>query len=192
LLPKYRGAAPIQWAMANGEAETGVCVMQLDEGLDTGPVFACEKTPIDTNETVQQLSDRLSSIGVGLTQRVVSEIFAGIARATPQDHAGATLAPILTKEDGNIDWNRPALTIYNRMRAFNPWPGAKATFRDAVCKILKARVAGLTTAAPGTVVVENRGLFVACGDAKLLEILEIQPPNKKPQGGADFINGMHL
>jgi methionyl-tRNA formyltransferase len=194
LLPKYRGAAPIQWAMANGESETGVCVMQLDEGLDTGPVFACEKTPIDPQESVQQLTDRLAVLGEALTKRVVAEILAGTAQATPQDHSRATLAPILTKDDGNIDWARPAQTIYNRMRGFHPWPGAKTTFRGLVCKILDSRVAGLSEAAqkPGTIFVEHRSPFVVCGEGTLLEILEIQPPNKKPQRGADFVNGMRV
>jgi methionyl-tRNA formyltransferase len=194
LLPRYRGAAPIQWAMANGEAETGVCVMQLDAGLDTGPVFACEKTPIDPDETVQQLSERLSLLGNALTKRVVADIFGGTARAATQAHAQATLAPILTKEDGIVDWSRPARSIYNRMRAFHPWPGCKTEFRGLVCKILKARVgeAAPEAGTPGSLVLGHRSLSVICGDGILLELLELQPPNKKPQSGADFINGLRI
>jgi methionyl-tRNA formyltransferase len=194
LLPRYRGAAPIQWAMANGETETGVCVMQLDEGLDTGPVFACEKTPIDPDESVQQLSERLASLGNELMKRAVAGILAGTLHAIPQDHNRATLAPILTKEDGVIDWTRPARTIYNRMRAFHPWPGSKSTFRGMVCKVLKARVGGPSPNGiePGMIVLAPRSLSVACGDGMLLEILEIQLPNKKPQTGADFINGLRV
>ena len=192
LLPRYRGAAPIQWAMANGESETGVCVMQLDEGLDTGPVYACEKTPIDPEETVQQLSDRLAALGNDLTKRAVAAILAGTFSPTPQDHSRATLAPILTKQNGVIGWTLPARTIYNRMRAFQPWPGSKTEFRGVICKVLKARVVGTAPegSQPGTLVPGQRSLAVACGDGVLLEILEIQLPNKKPQTGLDFINGM--
>jgi methionyl-tRNA formyltransferase len=192
LLPGYRGAAPIQWAMANGEVETGVCVMRLDEGLDTGPVYACEKTPIGPDETVQQLSERLAALGNDLMKRTVAGILAEKIEPVAQDHDRATLAPILTKQDGVIDWNLPARTIYNRMRAFHPWPGSKTEFRGVVCKMLNARVAGEVPeeCRPGTVVVGQRSLGVACGDGVLLEILEIQLPNKKPQSGSDFINGL--
>ena len=194
LLPRYRGAAPIQWAMANGEGETGVCAMLLDEGLDTGPVYACEKTPIDPDESVQQLSERLAILGNDLMKRTVAGIFAGTLSPTPQDHSRATLAPILTKQDGIIDWNLPVRSIYNRMRAFQPWPGSKTEFRGMVCKVLKARVGAAAPAAaePGTIVLGQRALSVACGDGVLLEVLEIQLPNKKPQSGADFINGLRV
>jgi methionyl-tRNA formyltransferase len=194
LLPRYRGAAPIQWAMANGEVETGVCVMRLDEGLDTGPVYACEKTPIDPDETVQQLSERLAMLGDDLMKRTVASILAGTLEPVPQDHARATLAPILTKQDGMIDWNLPARTIYNRMRAFQPWPGSKTEFRAAICKVLKARVDGAAPegSEPGTIVLGQRSLGVVCGDGALLEVLEIQLPNKKPQSGQDFINGLRV
>jgi methionyl-tRNA formyltransferase len=194
LLPRYRGAAPIQWAMANGEVETGVCVMRLDEGLDTGPVYACEKTAIDPDESVQQLSERLALLGNDLMRRIVARILARDIEPTPQDHARATLAPILTKQDGVIDWTLPAGTIYNRMRAFQPWPGSKTEFRGVVSKILKAGVRGVAPQdlETGTIVVESRSLAVVCGDRMLLEILEIQLPNKKPQSGADFINGMRI
>jgi methionyl-tRNA formyltransferase len=192
LLPRYRGAAPIQWAMANGEQETGVCVMRLDEGLDTGPVFACEKTPIDPDETVQQLSDRLAVLGNDLMKRTVADLLAGKIEPVAQDHARSTLAPILTKQDGVIDWSLPAGTIFNRMRAFHPWPGSRTAFRGVACKVLRARVDGQAPEgrAPGTIVLGQRSLGAACGDGVLLEILEIQLPNKKPQSGADFINGL--
>lgn len=194
LLPRYRGAAPIQWAMANGEVETGVCVMRLDEGLDTGPVYACEKTPIDPEETVQQLSERLAMLGNDLMKRTVASILAGTLEPVDQDHARATLAPILTKQDGVIDWNLPARTIYNRMRAFHPWPGSKTEFRGAICKVLKARVDGAAPegSEPGTIVLNQRSLGVACGDGALLEVLELQLPNKKRQSGQDFINGLRV
>ena len=197
LLPRYRGAAPIQWAIANGDSETGVCTMRLDEGLDTGPVYACEKTPIDPEETVQQLSVRLAALGCGLMKRTIEGIVSGTLQPTPQDPALATLAPILNKEDGNIDWNLPALAIHNRIRAFNPWPGTRAAFRDAGCRILKTRVRGKASepAEPGTLIAgrgAERFLSVVCGDGMLLEILEIQAPNRKPQTGLDFVNGFRV
>jgi methionyl-tRNA formyltransferase len=197
LLPRYRGAAPIQWAMANGDSETGVCTMQLDEGLDTGPVYDCERTPIDADESVQQLSERLASLGTRLMQRTVAGIVAGTLQAVPQDHPRATLAPILTKQDGNIDWSWPARKIHNRIRAFQPWPGARTLFRNDVCRILKSHVREEETSAapPGTLVVgvgAQRYLAVACGDGSLLEVLEVQLPNRKPQTGLDVVNGFRI
>jgi methionyl-tRNA formyltransferase len=197
LLPRYRGAAPIQWAMANGDSETGVCAMKLDEGLDTGPVYACEKTPIDPVESVQQLSERLAQLGCGLIRSTVEGIVRGILKPVPQDSAGATLAPILTKQDGNIDWNLPARAIYNRMRAFSPWPGARTMFRDEICRILNARVRDGETspAPPGTLVTGvggSRYLAVTCGGGTLLELLEVQVPNRKSQTGLDLVNGFRI
>ena len=197
LLPLYRGAAPIQWAMANGETETGVCAMKLDAGLDTGPVYACEKTTIDAEESVQQLSERLSVLGCGLIKQTVEGIVAGILKPVPQDPARATLAPILTKQDGNIDWSLPARAIYNRVRAFHPWPGSRTVFRDIVCRILKARVleGETSTAPPGTLIAgtgAKRFLAVACGGGMLLELQEVQLPNRKPQTGLDLVNGFRI
>jgi methionyl-tRNA formyltransferase len=197
LLPRYRGAAPIQWAMANGDAETGVCTMRLDEGLDTGPVYACEKTPIDPDESVQELSARLATLGTGLMKRTIAGIAAGTLQPVPQDHARATLAPILTKEDGTVDWNLPARTIHNRIRAFHPWPGTRTMFRDAVCRIVKSRLRenGTEAGQPGTILVSGRThrfIAVVCGDSKLLELLEVQFPNRRPQTGMDFVNGFRV
>ena len=198
LLPRYRGAAPIQWAMANGDSETGVCTMRLDEGLDTGPVYACEKTPIGEEETVQQLSLRLAELGRGLMKRTIAGIVAGTLQPVPQDRYGATLAPILTKPDGNLDWSLSARAIHNRIRAFNPWPGTRAVFRDGVCRILKARLKGKApdTAASGTIVLGGSGaerfLGVVCGDGMVLELLEVQMPNRKLQTGMDFVNGLRV
>jgi methionyl-tRNA formyltransferase len=196
LLPKYRGAAPIQWAMANGDPETGVCTMRLDEGLDTGPVYACEKTPIDPEESVQQLSDRLASMGCGLMERTLAGIVAGTLQPVPQDGERATLAPILTKEDGNIDWKLPAGAIHNRIRAFQPWPGTRSVFRGQICRIVRSRVKGPAAGGePGTLVTGSGGerfLAAVCGDGNLLELLEVQLPNRKPQTGMDFVNGFRI
>jgi methionyl-tRNA formyltransferase len=197
LLPLYRGAAPIQWAMANGETETGVCAMRLDEGLDTGPVYACEKTAIDADESVQQLSERLSLLGCALIKHTVEGIVAGNLKPVPQDSARATLAPILTKQDGNIDWSLPARGIYNRIRAFHPWPGSRTGFRNMICRVLKARVreGETSTAQPGTLVPgtgAKRFLAVTCGGGTLLELQEVQLPNRKPQTGLDLVNGFRI
>ena len=193
ILPKYRGAAPVHWAIANGEKTTGVCTMLLDEGLDTGPVFLCEETHIGPDESVTQLYDRLAELGPGMLIETVNEIVNGTSKPKPQDDSQATLAPILKKEHGFIDWSMPAIEIHNRVRAFNPWPGTVTKFRGSVCKILKTRVAGGTKdATGGTIVSSKRSLSVVCGDGTLLEILLIQPENRKPVSGADFANGARI
>jgi methionyl-tRNA formyltransferase len=203
LLPKYRGAAPIQWAVANGETETGVCTMQIDAGLDTGPVYLCEKTAIGPNETADELSERLAIIGVDLMTRTIDGIKAGTLRPTAQADSRATVAPILRREDGYIDWNEPAQAIHNRIRAFNPWPGVVADFRGMVCKFLKSRMdtmeqqperAVSTSAdnAPGTILANRKSLSVVCGEGTLLQVLELQLPNRKPVRAQDFVNGMRI
>jgi methionyl-tRNA formyltransferase len=194
LLPKYRGAAPIQWAIANGEMETGVCTMQIDEGLDTGPVYLCEKTAVRADETVQQLSERLAVLGGDLVIRTLSGIVSGSLKAEPQDHSQASLAPILRKENGYIDWNWPAQVIHNRIRAFNPWPGTVARFRGGACRILKSSVGGLVEGArsPGSVIAMKGHLDVVCGDGVRLELIEVQLPGRKAVSGGDFANGVRI
>jgi methionyl-tRNA formyltransferase len=194
LLPKYRGAAPIQWAVANGEAETGVCTMKIDEGLDTGPVYLCEKTPIDPHETVQQLTQRLAEMGSELLCRTLEGLFAGTLTAHPQNSTLASAAPVLKKQDGFIDWAMTATDIHNRVRAFQPWPGAVTQFRDTVCKVVKSRVASRDERgeAPGTIDISNRTLFVVCGKGTSIELLEVQLPNRKPCSGNDLVNGLRI
>ena len=193
ILPKYRGAAPVHWAIANGEKTTGVCTMLLDEGLDTGPVFLCEETNIGPDETAPQLYDRLGELGAGVLIETVNGIENGTLKTKPQDDSLATLAPILKKEHGFIDWSMPAIEIHNRVRAFNPWPGTVTKFRGSVCKILKTDVAGGTKDAKvGTIASSKRFLSAVCGDGTLLEILLIQPENRKPVSGADFANGARI
>jgi len=214
LLPKYRGSAPIHWAIANGESETGVCTMRIDEGLDTGPVFFCEKTAIDPNESAGELAERLAHTGADLMKRTIDGIMSGALQPTPQDHSRATVAPILRREDGYIDWTQPARAIHNRIRAFNPWPVAITRFRQTLCKLLKSnpsphpfpgnsgtdpeflnfRIRGLSPnyPDPGTIIATKRSLEVVCGDAMLLEVIELQVPNRKPISGKDFVNGMRI
>ncbi len=129
LLPKYRGAAPIQWAVANGETETGVTTMRMDEDLDTGDILLQNRVPILPHQTSVELSPMLAAEGAELMVRTIAGLAAGTLRGSPQDHTTATLAPILTREDGRIDWTRPSGQIYNRWRGFQPWPGAFTSFR---------------------------------------------------------------
>jgi len=201
LLPRYRGAAPIQWSMANGDAETGVCLMQIDDGLDTGPVFDCESTPIEPNESVDELTRRLARLGAGLLVRSLPKIIDGSLHATPQNNAAATLAPMLSKEHGAVDWSLPARDIHSRVRAFQPWPGARTEFRGLALRLLRTRVGDGRTAVgadshgPGSLIpgaAGNRSLGVVCGDGGILELLEVQLPNRKPQSAVDFLNGMHV
>jgi len=194
LLPKYRGAAPVHWAIANGETKSGVCTMHLDKGMDTGPVFLCEETPIDPDETVQQVYDRLAGIGADLMARTLPGIINGTLQPRPQDDSRATLAPILKKEHGFIDWKMRAGEIHNRVRAFNPWPGTVTKFRNTTCKILKTHPGDQQMAArdPGLIVISGRSLSVLCGDSSMLEILSIQPENRKAVSGADFANGARI
>ena len=194
LLPKYRGAAPIQWAMANGESETGVCTMKIDRGLDTGPIYLCEMTPIDPEESMQHLTERLAEMGSELMLRTLEGVFAGTLAAKPQDDSKASSAPALKKHDGFIDWSRSAPEIHNRVRGFQPWPGAVSAFRDTVCKVLKSSVHSIdgVTQEPGTITLAGQALVVACGKSTSLELQSVQVPNRKPCSGRDLVNGMRI
>jgi methionyl-tRNA formyltransferase len=198
LLPKYRGAAPVHWAVANGETETGVCTMKMDEGLDTGPVFACERTLINPDESFQQVYDRLAAMGASLMERTIRGFVDGTLQAQPQDDSQATVAPMLKKEDAYIDWTMPARAIHNRVRAFNPWPGTVTKFRSGLCKILRTRIGDPHPALSqreresGLLVVSKQSLGAVCGDSTLLDILSIQPENRKAVSGADFANGARI
>ena len=220
ILPKYRGAAPVHWAVANGETTTGVCTMLLDEGLDTGPVYRCESTDIAPDETATQLYDRLAELGAKVLMETVPGIVDGTLKPVPQNNAEATFAPILKKEDGFIDWRMPAGKIHNRVRAFNPWPGTMTKFRGRACKIfrtavgavydrplsLNSDIAGGPRSASaiarsqenrpplqlGQIVFSKSSLAVLCGDGNLLEILSIQPEGRKAVSGTDFANGARM
>jgi methionyl-tRNA formyltransferase len=192
ILPKYRGAAPVHWALANGEKTTGVCTMLLDEGLDTGPVYLCERTDIAPEETVTQLYDRLAQLGAKVLIETVQGVANGTLKPIPQNHSGATLAPLLKKEDGFIDWHMPAEKIHNRVRAFNPWPGTAAKFRGRVCKILRTAIRDKLSLESGSIVASRNSLSTVCGDGTLLEILSIQPEGRKAVSGMDFANGARI
>ena len=188
LLPKYRGAAPIQWAIANGETQTGVTIMQIDAGLDTGDMLKREATEIGSDETAPELSGRLADIGAKLLIKTITELPAG-ARAQKQNDAEATYAPILKKEDGRIDWQRPAQQIYNRLRGFKPWPGAYTVFRGQQLVIVSAKPASHATLPLASVLPEKKRLFVGCGEESVLEIFEMQPAGKKTVTAEAFLNG---
>ncbi len=189
LLPRYRGAAPIQWAIANGETRTGVTIMQIDAGLDTGAILLAHLVGIEPDETAPELSARLAPIGAELLLQAIRQLETGTIRRTQQNEAEATLAPILKKEDGLIDWSRPAREIYNRLRGFTPWPGAYTFFRGAQLSVLRARPAESLSLAPGLLQAENRRLFATCGADTSLELMEVQPAGKNRMTAEAFLNG---
>lgn len=190
LLPKYRGAAPIQWAIANGEQETGVTIMQIDAGLDTGDMLLKASSPIEPSETAPELSGRLAPLGAEFLLRAMEQIQNGSIRPEKQDDAEATYAPILKKEDGRIDWQRPARQIFNRLRGFTPWPGAYTTFRDQSLLVVTAEpVETESSLAPGGLRVEKKRLFAGCGENTVLELKEVQPAGKKRMPAEAFLNG---
>src|ERR1700674_442440 len=194
LLPKYRGAAPTQWAIANGESVTGVTTMRIDAGLDTGDILMQREVPIGGEDTAETLGPNLATIGAELMVETLRGLETGQVRPTPQDHAQATLAPILNKEDGRMDFSRSATHLFNRLRGFQPWPGAFATFKGKTLQVHRAQprqhAAKLT---PGEVAVEGTRLLVGCGRDKdndtALELMEIQVEGKRRMTAQEFING---
>jgi len=190
LLPKYRGAAPIQWAIAMGETVTGVTTMRIDAGLDTGDMLLKQELPIAPEDTAVTLSPKLSELGGTLLVETLRGLPKGTVKAIPQDHASATLAPILKKEDGLMDFQRTATDLWNRLRGFQPWPGAYSSFRGKAFNVTAAKSAGgKSEQAPGTLSTSGSQLLVTCGDKTLLELLEVQPEGKKRMPARDFING---
>ncbi len=191
LLPKYRGAAPIQWALIEGEAETGVCTMQMDEGLDTGDVLLEYRTPVDPDEVGPELWERLSHAGAALVVETLAQLDTLVP--VPQDHERHTLAPLLKKEDGVLDWTQDARKLHNRVRGINPWPGGQAKFREAPLKVHRTRVLEDSGqhGAPGEIVEAGERLVVACG-AGLLEVIEAQLPGKPRRSGRDVVNGARV
>jgi len=191
LLPKYRGAGPIQWAIVNGETITGVTIMRIDAGLDTGPMLLEAETAIGAEETALELGRRLSVMGADLLVEALDALAAGRGALQPQDNAQATYAPMLKKEDGRIDWNRSAAQIHNQVRGMQPWPGAYSTFRGAALHVWRARPAETGAAHPPGVVVRIKPLLVACGEGAL-ELIEVQMEGRKRMPAADFVNGQRL
>ena len=193
LLPKYRGAAPIQWAIANGEARSGVTTMQIDAGLDTGNMLLKWDTEIGPEETALELGPRLARAGADLLVETLKRLAEGTITPQPQDNSEATLAPILKKEDGQIDWSWPALKVFNRIRGFLPWPGAYSFFRGQMFHLWRARVSGeAASGQPGQLVAEKKRLFIVCGEGTALEPLEVQMEGRKRMPVESFLNGQRL
>jgi methionyl-tRNA formyltransferase len=211
ILPAYRGAAPVQWAVIHGDAETGVAIMQLDEGMDTGPVLLERRIAIDPDETSGELLARLAPIGAAALLEAVTALGAGTARATPQDHARATHAPMLAKTDGAIDFAQPARAVAARIRGVDPWPGAYAQLRDQPIKLFRARASeigngeaepgsgipdsGSASSFPGAGVaagtvlkIDRDGAHIACGDG-IAVIRELQLPGRKRLAAAQVAAG---
>jgi len=192
LLPLYRGAAPANWAIVNGELETGVTTMFIEPSLDTGPILLQSKTAIGEDETTPQLMERLSVIGADLLGETLSRLDELTPR--PQRDQDATFAPIIKKEDGLIDWSRSALAIERAVRGFQPWPNAYTNFNTKQLIIWRAQsVSSVSEAVPGEVITaDGDALIVGCGDATALRLIEVQPEARKRMRGRDFLNGTHI
>ena len=196
LLPRHRGAAPIQWAILEGDRESGITIMKMDAGLDTGAMLLAEPTPIGPEDTAQTLHDRLAQIGAALLRRTIPGYVAGQLQPTPQPAEGVTYARKITKEDGRMDWSEPAGRLARRVRAFTPWPGA-FTFvpgadRPKMLKIWRAAADSSLTGPPGTVLVTGKDrLVVACGEGAL-ELLELQREGGRRLPAREFLAGCPL
>ncbi len=196
ILPRHRGAAPIQWAIANGDIETGVTLMRMDAGMDTGDILAIERTPIRDDDNSPTLHDRLAELGAQLLVKALPDWCNGKLHPVPQDHSLATHARKITKEDGRLDWSLDARTLWNRMRAFTPWPGAYTTLpnanRNLTLKVLRADPLPGPNGDPGTILDTGpAGIVVACG-AGALRLSEVQREGGKPLLAGAFLAGFPL
>lgn len=192
LLPRWRGAGPIQWSIVSGDRETGVCLMQMDEGMDTGPVIARRATPIEPDETSADLGERLARMGADLLRDVLPSWVDGTVEAVPQPSEGVTVAPLLEKEHGRIDWSAPARAVHDRVRGMYPWPGAYTTLDAQRVKIHRTTVVAEdgTPAEPGTVLRADAesGIVVACGRGSVA-LVDLQLEGKKRLGAGAFLAG---
>lgn len=192
LLPKYRGAAPINWAVVNGDEETGVTIMHMAKELDAGDIIAQAATPIDPDEFVEQVHDRLAELGGELLVKVVADIAAGTAGRIPQDPGQVTYAPMLSRELCPIDWTQSARSIHNKVRGLVPWPATSTDcFSKEPVKVFHVTELNKSTdKAPGTVVAAGKeGIDIACGDGMVLRILELQAPGSRRMAAADYLRG---
>lgn len=191
LLPKYRGAAPINWAILNGEDESGVTIMYMAEGLDTGDMILQEKTPITLEDTASSLHDRLADMGAELVVKAVSMLAEGSAVRTPQDDALSCYAPMLSKDLSVMDWGRTARQLHDQVRGLAPWPSAITQLDGVRCKIWATTLTGETSGkAPGTIVqADKKALKIVCGDGQVLRIDELQPDGKKRMAATAFLLG---
>ena len=194
ILPKYRGAAPIHWAILNGETESGVTIMEMAEELDAGAIMTQAATPLDPDETVEMLHDRLAEIGAALLVKTVAEIEAGTVKRTPQDPSQVTFAPMLSRALSPMDWTKTAWQLHNQVRGLIPWPAAVTEFGGTRCKIFHTTVADeYTVKQPGTILeAGNQGILVSCGDGSVLRIEELQADGGKRMKAADYLRGHPL
>ncbi len=191
LLPKYRGAAPVQWMVLNGETTAGVTTMYMDRGLDTGDILLTRETAVGENETAGELFDRLAALGADLISETLSRLPQGIAR-TPQDDSQSTYVSVLDKSMAVIDWTQPAQQVHNRIRGLDPWPVALTTRGGVRLKLFQSRMTDRSAQVPAGTVVEadaKTGLFVACGDGRVLHITEVQMVGKKRMPAGDYLRG---
>lgn len=196
LLPKLRGAAPITWAIVRGESETGISLMQMDEGCDTGPVYTMHRIPIGENTSADELTISMGELAASVVKSDLMAVLRGEIQARPQDNAEATLAPILKKEDGKIDWQKTAREAHNHIRGMNSWPGAFTISEGKLLKVLETRVLSDDTdssgTAPGTVIEASKhGVTIACGRGRIA-ILRAQLEGKKALAAPDLVAGRSL
>ena len=192
LLPKYRGAAPINWAIANGEPRTGLTTMQIDAGLDTGPMLLKYKTDIGADETSPELAARLAEAGGPLMAKTLRKLAQGEIAPTPQENSEASFAPLLKKEDWKIDWSLNAHAIYIRIRGLQPWPGAFTSFRGKNCHVWGKPAAGPAANLPGTIIMNGDELVVACAAGTNLRLESVQLEGRKRVTAREFANGARL
>ena len=191
LLPKYRGAAPVAWAIARGETETGVTVLHVTPAMDAGDMIVQERVPIRDDDTAETLEPRLAELGAALLDRALDLLVSGRAPRIPQDPAGVTFAPKLTKEDGRIDWLWPAAELRNRVRAFQPWPGSRTEFPAGSgrgLRVLEASVAE-GRGEPGEILRADAGGLVVAAGRDAVDLRVLQPEGRRPMSGTDFVNG---
>lgn len=190
LLPKYRGAAPINWAVLNGDAVTGVTIMYMAKELDAGDIISAAETPIDPDEDALTLTNRLAELGADTLSRTVQALAAGTAGRTKQDESAVTFAPMLSRELSPMDFTRPARSLHDQVRGLQPWPCAVTELSGATVKVYRTAVGGAVKAAPGTIVrADKTGIEIACGDGRTLRILELQPQNGKRMAAASYLAG---
>lgn len=192
LLPKYRGAAPIQWAIVNGEARTGVTTMRIDAGLDTGPMLDKVELGIAPSETAPELSKRLAEAGAGLIGGTLEKLASGAITPQAQDDSQASLAPILKKEDGLIDWSWSAGQIYNRIRGLDPWPGTYSVFHGKQVQVWGRPGERGESAVPGTIVISSGEVYAVCGGGSWLQLTEVKLEGRKRVTAREFANGARL
>jgi len=191
LLPKYRGAAPMQWAILNGEKETGITIQYMDKGMDTGDMILKRAIPIEENDCFEDIHDKMSALSCECIFEALDQIAAGTANREPQNHDEATYAPMLKKENGLIDWGNSAISIYNQFRALNPWPGTYTHYDGQVLKIWECSVESeniAENAVPGQVLEASKHLLVKCGEGSL-KITMLQGQGSKRMDAADYLRG---